>query len=44
MENGGPAPEGVTDKIYELTKTLDTYKSLDAGEVGDARDSRRGFS
>ncbi|KAL8120722.1 phosphoglucomutase, cytoplasmic-like [Apium graveolens] len=25
MENGGPAPEGVTDKIYENTKTIKEY-------------------
>lgn len=33
MENGGPAPESVTNKIYEITKSLSSYKSLDAGEV-----------
>jgi len=33
MENGGPAPEGITNKIYEITKTLTSYKSLDAGEL-----------
>jgi phosphoglucomutase len=26
--NGGPAPENVTEKIYELTKTLAEYKSV----------------
>ncbi|KAK2659218.1 hypothetical protein Ddye_005751 [Dipteronia dyeriana] len=25
MENGGPAPEGITDKIYEDTKTINEY-------------------
>ena len=25
MENGGPAPEGITDKIYENTKTIKEY-------------------
>ncbi|KAF5200046.1 Phosphoglucomutase, cytoplasmic [Thalictrum thalictroides] len=25
MENGGPAPEGITDKIYENTKTITEY-------------------
>ncbi|XP_065199585.1 phosphoglucomutase-1 [Planococcus citri] len=25
IENGGPAPENITDKIYELTKTIQTY-------------------
>ena len=25
MENGGPAPEGVTDKIYENSTTIKEY-------------------
>jgi len=25
MENGGPAPESITDKIYENTKTIKEY-------------------
>ena len=25
MENGGPAPEGITDKIYENTKSIKEY-------------------
>lgn len=25
MENGGPAPEGITDKIYENTTTINEY-------------------
>lgn len=25
MDNGGPAPEGITDKIYENTKTINEY-------------------
>ncbi|KAH9794640.1 hypothetical protein WN944_011486 [Citrus x changshan-huyou] len=25
MDNGGPAPEGITDKIYENTKTIKEY-------------------
>ncbi|KAF6164935.1 hypothetical protein GIB67_016747 [Kingdonia uniflora] len=25
MENGGPAPEGITDKIYDNTKTIKEY-------------------
>ncbi|GAA5950976.1 hypothetical protein JCM21900_004116 [Sporobolomyces salmonicolor] len=29
MENGGPAPEGVTDKIFEVSKTLKEYKLVD---------------
>ncbi|TEB33019.1 phosphoglucomutase [Coprinellus micaceus] len=33
VSNGGPAPEGVTDKIYEKTKTISSYKVLEASEV-----------
>lgn len=33
MANGGPAPESVTDKIYEITKGIASYKVLDAPEV-----------
>ncbi|KAM6562067.1 hypothetical protein CsatB_022065 [Cannabis sativa] len=29
MENGGPAPEGITDKIYENTTTIKEYLSAD---------------
>lgn len=25
MENGGPAPEAITDKIYENTKSIKEY-------------------
>lgn len=25
MENGGPAPEGITDKIFANTKTITEY-------------------
>ncbi|XP_046830204.1 phosphoglucomutase [Vespa crabro] len=27
-ENGGPAPDGVTNEIYEITKTLKSYKII----------------
>ncbi|KAG8813444.1 Phosphoglucomutase-2 [Serendipita sp. 399] len=30
MSNGGPAPEAVTEKIYERTKTITEYRYLDA--------------
>lgn len=33
MSNGGPAPESVTNKIYEKTKTITTYKVLEAPPV-----------
>lgn len=33
-ENGGPAPEGVTNKIYEKTKTIERYKVVEAPQVG----------
>jgi len=31
--NGGPAPEKVTEAIFERTKTIEGYKILEAGEV-----------
>ncbi|KAI8887357.1 Phosphoglucomutase, first 3 domain-containing protein [Backusella circina FSU 941] len=31
--NGGPAPESVTDKIYEITKTIKELKVADAPKV-----------
>ncbi|SJX60534.1 probable PGM2-phosphoglucomutase [Sporisorium reilianum f. sp. reilianum] len=33
MENGGPAPEGVTDKIFESTKTISEYRIVEGPEV-----------
>ena len=33
ISNGGPAPEGITDAIFEQTKTLSSYKTLDAGDI-----------
>ncbi|CAK7326775.1 unnamed protein product [Dovyalis caffra] len=33
MENGGPAPEGITDKIYENTKTIKEYLTADVPDV-----------
>ncbi|KAG8898524.1 Phosphoglucomutase-2 [Tulasnella sp. 403] len=33
MDNGGPAPESVTNKIYEITKTISVYRSLDCGKI-----------
>ena len=33
MANGGPAPESVTNKIYEASKTLTSYKIVDIPEV-----------
>jgi phosphoglucomutase len=40
VSNGGPAPENVTNKIYEKTKTITKYKiieapSLDLSKIGD---------
>ncbi|KAI0042187.1 phosphoglucomutase [Auriscalpium vulgare] len=32
-ENGGPAPEHVTDSIYEKTKTISSYKIIDLPTV-----------
>lgn len=33
VSNGGPAPENVTNKIYEKTKTIKIYKVIDAPPV-----------
>ncbi|KAJ7623140.1 phosphoglucomutase [Roridomyces roridus] len=40
VSNGGPAPEGVTDSIYEKTKTIESYKlvkadPLDLSKIGE---------
>ncbi len=32
-DNGGPAPEKITEAIYDRTKTIDTYKILEAEDV-----------
>lgn len=37
MSNGGPAPESITNKIFEISKTIKAYKVLDAGEVSPTR-------
>ncbi|KAH9623154.1 hypothetical protein KSS87_011008, partial [Heliosperma pusillum] len=42
MENGGPAPEGVTDKIYQNTTTIKEY--LIAEDVPDVDISKLGTS
>jgi phosphoglucomutase len=33
VTNGGPAPEKVTEAIFARTKTIDTYKILEAGDI-----------
>lgn len=33
VSNGGPAPENVTNKIYEITKTIQRYKVIEADPV-----------
>lgn len=33
MQNGGPAPESVTDDIFETTKTIKEYKVVNGKEV-----------
>lgn len=42
MENGGPAPEGVTDKIYENTTTIKEY--LIAKDLPDVDISKAGVT
>lgn len=33
IANGGPAPESITDTIYQLTQEIKTYKILDADPI-----------
>ncbi|CAI5755783.1 unnamed protein product [Candida verbasci] len=33
LQNGGPAPESVTNKIYEISKKLTSYKLIDLPKV-----------
>jgi phosphoglucomutase len=33
VENGGPAPENITEKIFARTKTISSYKVLEAPQV-----------
>ncbi|KAF9454285.1 phosphoglucomutase [Macrolepiota fuliginosa MF-IS2] len=33
VSNGGPAPENITDKIFDKTKTISSYKVVDAPPV-----------
>jgi phosphoglucomutase len=33
ITNGGPAPEKVTEAIYDRTKNIDTYKILEAADI-----------
>lgn len=37
ISNGGPAPESITNKIHEITKTISAYKVLDAPEASNKR-------
>jgi phosphoglucomutase len=37
MENGGPAPESVTDAVFEYSKTIKEYKLVKLPEVSWAR-------
>ena len=39
VSNGGPAPENVTDKIYERTKTIEKYKIIEAPPVSTSDNS-----
>lgn len=32
-DNGGPAPEEVTNRIYKITETIDSYKMVDLPDV-----------
>jgi phosphoglucomutase len=35
VSNGGPAPESVTNKIFEKTKTIQGYKTIDEPAVSN---------
>ncbi|MCX7301039.1 MAG: alpha-D-glucose phosphate-specific phosphoglucomutase [Rhodobacterales bacterium] len=35
--NGGPAPEGITDQIYEVTKTIASYQIAEAHDINLSR-------
>ncbi|GAA99107.1 hypothetical protein E5Q_05796 [Mixia osmundae IAM 14324] len=42
MDNGGPAPEAVTNKIYDITKTIKSYKlaevpKIDLSTIGEQK-------
>ena len=37
VSNGGPAPENVTNKIYERTKNIESYKEIDQPPVRNFR-------
>ena len=36
VSNGGPAPENVTNRIFELTKTISEYKVIESTPVSSA--------
>jgi len=38
VRNGGPAPEGVTERIYEETKKIERYLTLESGDVNLERE------
>ncbi|ANB13893.1 phosphoglucomutase PGM2 [Sugiyamaella lignohabitans] len=42
LANGGPAPESVTDKIYEVTKTISEYKTLKGADFPQVNLSKIG--
>ena len=33
MSNGGPAPENVTNKIYDMSKLIDSYRFVELAPV-----------
>jgi phosphoglucomutase len=35
--NGGPAPEGITDQIFEVTKTITSYKITESQDIDLSR-------
>lgn len=44
MENGGPAPESVTDAVFEYSKTIKEYKLVNLPEVSSTPQPRNHHS
>lgn len=36
-ENGGPAPEEVTNRIYQLTTKIESYQQMDLPDVSQRK-------
>jgi len=43
VHNGGPAPEPVTERIFQRTRVIDSYRILDRGDLDLDRDGDHGY-